>query len=83
LLRAVVRHRLDGYRPADVLDIVDHRTLARLLQLGGAGEDRDDLPHDVADFLSGQRLIRNIVALQELEQALRALGFHCERQLIS
>jgi CheY-like chemotaxis protein len=83
LLRAVVRHRLDGYRPADVLDIVDHRTLARLLRLGNAGEDRDDLPHDVGDFLSSQRLIGDTVALQELERALRALGFDCERRSIA
>jgi hypothetical protein len=83
LLRAVVRHRTEGYRPADVLDIVDHRTLARLLQMGGAGEDRNDLPHDVDDFLSSQRLIRDIIALREVEQALRALGFHCERQTTS
>jgi FixJ family two-component response regulator len=83
LLRAVVRHRLDGYRPADVLDIVDHRTLARLLQLGGAGADGHDLPEDVDAFLSSQRLIRDTIALREVEQALRALGFCRERRTIS
>jgi FixJ family two-component response regulator len=82
LLRAVVRHRIDGYRPADFLDIVDLRTLARLLQLGGAG-NRTDLPTDVDDFLSSQRLIRDTSALREIEQALRALGFQWERQTIS
>lgn len=83
LLRAVVRHRLDGYRPADVLDIVDHRTLARLLQLGGAGADGHDLPEHVDDFLSRQRLIRDTIALREVEQALRALGFCRERRTTS
>ena len=82
LLRAVVRHRIDGYRPADVLDIVDLRTLARLLQLGGAG-NRTDLPTHVDEFLSSQRLIRDSTALREVEQALRALGFHWEPQTIS
>jgi FixJ family two-component response regulator len=82
LLRAVVRHRIDGYRPADVLDIVDLRTLARLLQLGGAA-NRNDLPNHVDDFLASQRLIRDTIALREVEQALRALEFRRERPTTS
>jgi CheY-like chemotaxis protein len=80
LLRAVVRQGIDGYRPSDVLDIVDHRTLSRLLQLGGAGKNHDDLPQYVDDFLSNQRLIQDTIVLREVAQALRALGFHSERQ---
>jgi ActR/RegA family two-component response regulator len=70
LLRAVVRHRFDNCRPADVLDIVDYRTLSRLLQLGGVPRDCTDLPHQVKDFLANQRLVRDTIALREVEQVL-------------
>lgn len=73
LLRAVVWHNSAGLRPQDSLDVVDKRTLARLLSLGGSGVDPSGLPRQVDHFLETQVLIRDATALAELRRTLRSL----------
>ena len=72
LLRAVVRFQTDGLRPEDSLDVVDRRTLKRLLSLGGDTEDASRLPERVDDLLDTQGLIRSATALSELKRTMRS-----------
>ena len=73
LLRAVVRHNADGFRPEDSLDVVDRRTLRRLLSLGGSSGGPFGLPQQVEAFLERQVLIRDAMALSELRRTLNSL----------
>jgi ActR/RegA family two-component response regulator len=71
LLRAVVRHNTDGLRPADALDVVDKRTLSRLLSLTGSNVDHCGFPNQVEAFLETQVIIRDAIILTEVRRALR------------
>jgi hypothetical protein len=72
LLRAVVQRGRRGHRVQDLLDVVDKRTLAGLLRLGGvASGNPDDLPADVDRLLETQDLVRDPRALAELRRRLR------------
>lgn len=66
-LRAVIRALALGGHPADFLDIADRRTLKKLLRLAGI----DGPQWDVRTVLARQQLVRNRVAMAELERALR------------
>lgn len=68
LLRAVIRQNANGIRPEHSLDVVDQRTLSRLLSFGGATSHV--LPPHVDAFLESQVLIRDAVVLSELRRAL-------------
>ena len=68
LLRAVVRQTDEGIGPEDSLDIIDRRTLTRLLSSSGTG--RAALPSRIDALLEGQILIRHRLALGELRQML-------------
>lgn len=68
LLRAVVLSEQGRYRPENVLDTVDYRTLARLLHFSGFGWD--DFPGDVEDFLARQILVDDPDALVQMRRCL-------------
>src|SRR5206468_3962687 len=70
LLRAVSRS--DGGRHAarNLLDVVDPRTLARLLRSAGFDDERS-FPHDVSEFLARQQLVLDADMLSEIRKALR------------
>jgi FixJ family two-component response regulator len=70
LLRAVIRQSLHGIRPEHSLDVVDQRTLARLLSFTGASRETPALAPHVDAFLDGQILIRDSVALCEVRRCL-------------
>lgn len=68
LLRAVVLSERGLYRPENVLDTVDYRTLTRLLRFGGFAWD--DFPGDVEDFLARQVLVDDPDALIQVRRRL-------------
>jgi FixJ family two-component response regulator len=70
VLRAVVRQKTAGARPQDSLDVVDRRTLRRLLSLGRSKVDASGLPQHVEEFLQTQLFIKDTTALVELRRAL-------------
>jgi FixJ family two-component response regulator len=72
VLRAVVRHKTDGARPQDSLDVVDRRTLSRLLSLGGSPGDARGLPLHVEEFLQTQLFIKDSTSLAALRRALKS-----------
>lgn len=67
LLRALALSHGTKWRPEQRLDVVDLRTLARLLELGGI---RGPTPPTFVAFLQGQTLITDPEALQALRTAL-------------
>lgn len=72
LLRAVILRQTDGRRFEDILDVVDLRTLRKLLTRGGldtCDTPAGDVGEAIARFLSMQRLIVDTEALT----AVRAL----------
>jgi ActR/RegA family two-component response regulator len=73
LLRAVVRYHRSGIRPEDSLDVVDRRTLKRLLSVGGADVPAASLPERVDALLDAQVLIGNATALSELKRNLHVI----------
>ncbi len=71
LLRAIVQRGRRGHRVHDLLDVVDKRTLAGLLRLGGVASGKpEDLPTDLDRFLETQCLVRDARALAELRRRL-------------
>lgn len=71
LLRAVVRHQLNGERPENLLDASDRRTLSRLLKLGATtGRPVMTLPFTIESFLTLQRWIVDPRALHEIRRHL-------------
>jgi hypothetical protein len=72
VLRAVVRQQVSGSRPEDLLNIVDRRTLAKLLLASGG--QLMQLPPTVEDFLSRQRLIDSAEAVEQVRGALERMG---------
>ena len=82
VLRAVIRHTWTSSDPENLLDIVDRRTLSKLLAASGGTGAR--LPSNVNEFLQRQRLIDNAQAVAEIQAALTpALGDpgHVSRQV--
>lgn len=71
VLRAVARQQHD-VPASELLDVVDLRTLRKLLALGTpARVSRCELPRDVEEFLSTQRWIPHARALEEVRRLLR------------
>lgn len=68
MLRAVVRQRGTDLTPEELLNVVDRRTLGKLLILGG-GTTRQ-LPSTMEDFFQRQQLIRQSKALATLRDVL-------------
>jgi DNA-binding response OmpR family regulator len=68
ILRAVIRQQNSSLAAEDLLDIVDRRTLTKLLKLGGGTST--DLPNGVVQFLEGQQIIRNSKAIAAIRAAL-------------
>jgi hypothetical protein len=68
VLRVIARQHMTGGDPADLFDIVDRRTLAKLLVLSGGDGTR--LPPSVDDFLARQRLIDSPGAMAYIRAAL-------------
>jgi DNA-binding response OmpR family regulator len=75
LLRAVARAR-GQHRPADLLDVVDLRTLRGLFKLVGLQEQ--DLPTDIEAFLRRQTLVTDADALTEIHRALEQRQLHSD-----
>jgi CheY-like chemotaxis protein len=69
ILRAIVRQHDSGLPPEDLLNVVDRRTLHKLLAASGASNGR--LPPSVLHFLQGQRLIEQSFALDEVRRAMK------------
>jgi hypothetical protein len=73
VLRAIVWRQKCGRRPEDLLDVVDHRTLAGLLKLGVALDTAPaTLPDTVEEFLRRQQWIVDPIALHEVEVQLQS-----------
>ena len=71
LLRALYLSRSRRWRPEQLLNVVDRRTLNRLLEQGGV--DRT-IPPTIDGFLRKQTLIADETAVTELRKALRRTG---------
>lgn len=69
VLRAVIRQQGSSSSAEDLLDIVDRRTLAKLLKL--AGGTSKELPKSVDLFLDGQQIVPNAKAVAAVRAALR------------
>lgn len=74
MLRAVVLGQRFGTSPENLLDVVDRRTLVKLLAAGGCQSCRANCLPRVDDFLYSQRFIDNSDAIVELTSALRRSG---------
>lgn len=72
VLRALVRRGDNQCVPAEeLLDIVDRRTMRKLLKLGVPGRpESDTLPTDVQSFLATQNWVRNVNAIENIERFL-------------
>jgi FixJ family two-component response regulator len=71
LLRGVIRQISDRLGPEEVLDVVDKRTLTKLIVLaGGSVGPPLALPTDVETFLQRQTLIKSDHVLQELRRQM-------------
>jgi hypothetical protein len=70
LLRAVALSDGGRHLPANVLDIVDRRTLAGML--ASAGLATPQFPRSIDEFLELQTLVRDPVALHEVQRAFAA-----------
>jgi CheY-like chemotaxis protein len=82
ILRAVLKQQTSSSSsaPEDLLDIVDRRTLTKLLTR--AGGTPSTLPATVAQFLERQRLIENHKAVATVRAALQlgeSTSFHSQR----
>lgn len=78
MLRAVVRARQRNASLENLLDVVDKRTIAKLLRLGRERHpDAADmrLPTTAGEYLALQQWIRNASALAEVAAALRVSNF--------
>lgn len=70
LLRAVSHAEAHGGRAEDLLNVVDQRTLRKLLSLAGTEVEEPTLPGRVDEFLASQRLISDSEAIDEIKRAL-------------
>lgn len=66
LLRALTWSRRTRWDLYNLLDVVDDRTMNRLLRRGGLSDLTSDQYPKVDAFLKGQQLIHNLVALDAL-----------------
>jgi CheY-like chemotaxis protein len=72
-LRAVILRMSSSASPADLLNIVDRRTLSKmLLEAGGTSTD---LPSNADEFLKRQQFVTNGDAIDTLRTALALAGF--------
>jgi CheY-like chemotaxis protein len=67
LLRAILLTREGFWKPEDLLDVVDRRTLQRMLTFAGVSSG---LPVDVDEFLDRQAVIRDPILLCAIRNAL-------------
>src|SRR5262249_14649163 len=75
LLRAVVRSQGRSWDPHNLLDVVDDRTMRRLLELGGLLDRGSGGPSpDCRSFMDRQRLVSDPDALRAVQAALDTLG---------
>jgi hypothetical protein len=74
LLRVVQRGEGSPARAFEVLNVVDHRTMTRLLRDGGLGTPAGDDWPSVAEFLQRQNLVRNAHCLASVEVLCRLRG---------
>ena len=72
LLRAVARRDASTGQLEDLLNVVDGRTISKLLTL--AGSTGRDLPSSVPLFLESQRLIKSEPAIKEVVLSLTHYG---------
>lgn len=72
VLRAVIRRQHVEAPPADLLDIVDRRTLAKLMALSGGTAEQ--LPPTVSDLLARQTLISDAAAINAIHAVLDAMA---------
>jgi two-component system chemotaxis response regulator CheY len=72
VLRAVIKQYGSTSSAEDLLDIVDRRTLAKLLTL--AGGTSKELPTNVDHFLDRQQILQNTKAMASVRAALRGGG---------
>jgi ActR/RegA family two-component response regulator len=72
LLRAVARQRGVSAMPEDLLNVVDRRTLAKMIALGGGC--RGELAPNLADFFARQQIISEPKAIAEVQRALNELS---------
>jgi FixJ family two-component response regulator len=72
VLRAIVRAKGSSVSPETLLDIVDSRTVSKVLRVSGGASGR--LPVSVADFIATQRLIIDDLPLRVIAAALNRLS---------
>jgi DNA-binding response OmpR family regulator len=60
-----------GYELANLLDVVDRRTLIAMLRLAGFADERD-VPDTIDAYLERQTLLRDAVLLDEVRRAARS-----------
>lgn len=60
-----------GYELANLLDVVDRRTLVAMLRLAGFADERD-VPDTIDAYLERQTLLRDAVLLDEVRRAARS-----------
>jgi hypothetical protein len=79
MLRAVALAELRGWEPENILDVVDERTLRKLLEQAGIGAKNSEVP-TVAGFVRRQRFVSNpsniVAVLNELALRGRAINDH-------
>jgi hypothetical protein len=73
LLRAVARGDRGCHRPENLLDVVDKRTLQRLMTAAGF-ETGSGFPTSVQDFLARQHLVAHTAILADIRHALEEHG---------
>ena len=71
VFRAVIRQSTSSAPPEDLLNVVDRRTLAKLLVASGGTSTR--LPVNEHEFLERQRFVDNQAALAAVQAALVSL----------
>ena len=71
LLRAIVRQKGGSVPPEYLLNIVDRRTLVKVLV--AAGGTRDKLPVNVDEFCSRQKLVANKSAVEHVRELVTRL----------
>jgi hypothetical protein len=80
LLRAVVQRKTTIASPEDLLNVVDRRTLAKLLMM--AGGTARELPADVHEFLRRQTFISDVSAVRAVQAALVSVPEFCVRSTV-
>jgi DNA-binding response OmpR family regulator len=74
LLRAVVWSRHTATSPEQLLDVIDPRTLNKLLRLGDATGTRERLPTTIEELLREQRWVQCPEILAAIRRAMRTLS---------